>query len=112
MGIPGATTAGLTDTAAEATGFALSTGDLLHATINTAAATVKGAEYLGISAGMILSRAQLATAQPLLADSHIAVTFLATQHSTSCEKTGRRIGATARLSRVGSLSSTTFGTKV
>ena len=44
--------------------------------------------------------------------SHIAVTFLATQHRTSCEKTGRRIGATARLSRVGSLSSTTFGTNV
>ena len=54
-GIPEATTAGLTATDAEATGFALSAGDLLQATINIVIATVKGAEYLSISGGMIHS---------------------------------------------------------
>ncbi|HVQ12972.1 MAG TPA: hypothetical protein VMS40_05250 [Vicinamibacterales bacterium] len=48
-GMPEATTAGLTDTDAEATGFALSTGALLQATINIEAITVKAAEYLSIS---------------------------------------------------------------
>jgi hypothetical protein len=53
--MPEATTAGTTDTDAEATGFALSAGDLLQALINIEAITVKDAEYLGISDGMILS---------------------------------------------------------
>jgi hypothetical protein len=53
--MPEATTAGLTDTDAEATGFALSAGGLLQALINIEATSVKDAEYLSISGGMILS---------------------------------------------------------
>jgi hypothetical protein len=53
--MPEETTAGLTETAADATPLASSTGDLEHAEGNSASINAQDAEYLCISSGMILS---------------------------------------------------------
>jgi hypothetical protein len=53
--MPEDTTAGFTDTDGEATPLASSTGDLEQALETSASISVKDAEYLGISSGMILS---------------------------------------------------------
>jgi hypothetical protein len=55
MGIPEATTAGVTDTEADATGLAASAGAREQAVIKIVTANVKDAEYLSIWSGMILS---------------------------------------------------------
>jgi hypothetical protein len=53
--MPEETTAGLTETAAEATPLASSTGDFEHAGGNRTSINTQDAEYLCISSGMILS---------------------------------------------------------
>lgn len=53
--MPEDTTAGFTDTDAEATPLASSAGDLEQAAETSASISVKDAEYLGIASGMILS---------------------------------------------------------